>query len=617
VTSAASDDDIPTGATVDLRLTRRLLHYVRPHAGLVAAALGCLIVVALIQLAGPLLTRYVIDTVLPARDGEAVVRVALLFAAAMVVDFCCDAGQTVWTGRLGQRVMHDLRGELFTHLQRLPITFFERQPVGRLVTRVTGDVEALNELFTSGVVAGFGDLFTLGAIAVVLWLIDWRLALAAFAVVPLVVLVSILFQRRVRGAYREIRQRVARIASFLSERLGGIRLVQLFGQEGREQSRFELLNRSHLEAQLRSITIYALYFPVIEFLTTLALASLIVSSASRVGVGALSVGTVAAFLQLVRRFFQPLQDLSEKYNILQAAFAAAERIFGLLDTPVDASASSLAGARPIGRGAGGLTVTFEHVWHHYGAAPAQGEPSWSLRDVSFTVGPGETLALVGHTGAGKTTIASLLLRFYEPQRGRILVDGVDIRALSVDALRARIGTVQQDLFFFAGDVADNIRLSSPLDDEAVLAAARQVGADEVINALPGGLRHPLGERGATVSVGERQLLALARAFAADPALLLLDEATSSVDSAREAALQRALATVMSGRTTIAIAHRLSTIVSADQILVLHHGQVVERGRHRELLSQGGRYARLFELQLGGGAGGGVSGMNAAALAGVQ
>jgi ATP-binding cassette subfamily B protein len=326
---------------------------------------------------------------------------------------------------------------------------------------------------------------------------------------------------------------------------------------------------------------------------------------------------VAAFLQLVRRFFQPLQDLSEKYNILQAAFAAAERIFGLLDTPVDASASSLAGARPVGRGAGGLTVTFEHVWHHYGVAPAQGEPSWSLRDVSFTVGPGETLALVGHTGAGKTTIASLLLRFYEPQRGRILVDGVDIRALSVDALRARIGTVQQDLFFFAGDVADNIRLSTPLDDAAVLAAARQVGADDVINALPGGLRHPLGERGATVSVGERQLLALARAFAADPALLLLDEATSSVDSAREAALQRALATVMSGRTTIAIAHRLSTIVSADQILVLHHGQVVERGRHRELLSQGGRYARLFELQLGGGAGGGVSGMNAAALAGVQ
>jgi ATP-binding cassette, subfamily B, multidrug efflux pump len=570
-------------------------------------------VVGLIQLAAPLLTRYVIDTAWPARDGAAIWRVALLFALAMAVDFLCDMGQTVWTSQLGQRVMHDLRNELFQHLQRLPIRFYDRQPVGRLVTRVTGDVEALNELFTSGVVAGFGDLFTLTAIAVALWTVDWRLALAAFAVIPLVVLVSALFQQRVRGAYREIRQRVARMTAFLNERLGGMRVVQLFGQEGRERHNFERLNRAHLDAQLRSITVYALYFPVIEFLTTLALASLIVVGAERTGSGALTVGTVAAFLQLVRRFFQPLQDLSEKYNILQAAFAAAERIFGLLDTPVDSSASVITGPQPSRVGTGGLTVTFEHVWHHYGDAPAEGEPTWSLRDVSFTVGPGETLALVGHTGAGKTTIASLLLRFYEPQRGRILVDGVDIRSIPVDELRARIGTVQQDLFFFAGDVADNIRLSSRLSDDAVWAAVRSVGADGVIDGLTGGLRHQLGERGATLSVGERQLLAFARAFAADPALLLLDEATSAVDSLREAALQRAVATVMAGRTTIAIAHRLSTVVAATEILVLHHGQVVERGRHAALLLQGGRYARLFQLQIGGAPGGVAGGMDGATL----
>jgi ATP-binding cassette subfamily B protein len=611
---SAADDDLPTGPAVDLRLARRLLRYVRPYIGLVAAALGCLMVIGLIQLAAPLLTRYVIDTAWPARDGAAVLRVALLFALAMVVDFLCDMGQTVWTSQLGQRVMHDLRSELFSHLQRLPIRFYDRQPVGRLVTRVTGDVEALNELFTSGVVAGFGDLFTLSAIAIALWIIDWRLALAACAVIPLVVLASALFQQRVRGAYREIRKRVARLTAFLNERLGGMRVVQLFGQEGRERASFDGLNRAHLDAQLRSITVYALYFPVIEFLTTLALASLIVVGAERVSSGALTVGTVAAFLQLVRRFFQPLQDLSEKYNILQAAFAAAERIFGLLDTPVDSSASITTGVAPAAVGAGGLTVTFEHVWHHYGDAPASGEPTWSLRDVSFTVGPGETLALVGHTGAGKTTIASLLLRFYDPQRGRILVDGVDIRSIPVDQLRARIGTVQQDLFFFAGDVADNIRLSAPLSDEAIWESARRVGADSVIAGLPGGLRHQLGERGATLSVGERQLLAFARAFAADPALLLLDEATSAVDSLREAELQRAVATVMAGRTTIAIAHRLSTVVAATEILVLHHGQVVERGRHAALLLQGGRYARLFQLQIGGAPGGVPGGMDGAAMA---
>jgi ATP-binding cassette subfamily B protein len=594
------EDDGTAGRGYDGRLARRLLASVRPHAGLVVAAVACLVVESAVQLVGPFLTRWVIDVAYPARDLAAVPRAAALMAVALAAQFACDFGQTVLTSRLGQRVMQELRGALFAHLQRLPISFYDRQPVGRLVTRVTSDVESLNELFTSGVVAGLGDLFTLAAIALAMWVVDWRLALAAFVVIPAVVVASRVFQARVRGAYRDIRLRVARITAFLNERLSGIRVVQLFGQERREQARFARLNEAHQAAQLRSITIYALYFPVVEFLTTLALASLVVAGAARVEAGALTVGTVAAFLQLVRRFFQPLQDLSEKYNILQAAFAAAERIFGLLDTPVDGTAATLTGAPVVRRpGAGGVRVAFEQVWFHYGAAPSDGEPRWALRDVSFEVGPGRSLALVGQTGAGKTTIAALLLRFHAPQRGRILLDGVDVATLPVEELRARIGTVQQELFFFAGDLGSNLRLDQPLDDVALWEAARRVGADRVLARLPGGLGHALGERGATLSVGERQLLAFTRAIAADPALLLLDEATSAVDSAQEATLQGAVRTLMAGRTTIAIAHRLSTIMAADEILVLHHGQVVERGDHRALLSQGGRYARLVRLQGGG------------------
>jgi ATP-binding cassette subfamily B protein len=510
---------------------------------------------------------------------------------------------------------------------------------------VTGDVEALNELFTAGVVAGLGDLFTLAAISVMMLLVDWRLALAAFAVIPFVVLVSRLFQVRVREQYRDIRARVARINAFVQERLTGLRVVQLFGRERGERGRFKALNDAHLESQLKSITVYALYFPAIEILTTVALAALVVAAAGRVGAGALTVGTVAAFLQLVRRFFQPLQDLSEKFNIVQAAMAASERIFGLLDTPAEGAPARGAGEQGAGEQrageqrageqgpagavrsaparaplplpdspfpiphsplppprAEGVTVTFEDVWFAYdlahlaagGAKPA--EPEWVLKGVSFTARPGETVGLVGHTGAGKSTIVALLLRFYVAQRGRVLLDGVDVRDLTPEAVRARVGYVQQDIFLFAGTVGDNVRLSAPLGDAELDAAAARVGADRVVRRLAGGWRHELGERGATLSVGERQLLSFARAIASDPALLVLDEATSAVDSEAEAQIQDGLRSLMRGRTTIAIAHRLSTIVDADQILVLHHGRVVERGRHRDLLARGGLYARLYRLQ---------------------
>lgn len=616
--TTTSPDAEAVGKAYDARLVRRLLGYVRPYRPLVVAALACIVVQSGMQLVGPLLTRWVIDRALPAKDAGLVVQVAFMYAALLLAQFCAAFGETMFTSLLGQRVMRDLRQELFGRLQRLPVAYFDRNPVGRLVTRVTSDVEALNELFTSGVVAGVGDLFTLLAIGVVMLSVDWRLALASFFVIPLVLIASRVFQNSVRTAYRDIRTRVARLNAFVGERIGGMRIVQLFSREAHEVRRFDALNQSHLDAHLKSITVYALYFPLIEFLTTFALASLLVTAGFRVGSDAITVGTVAAFLQLVRRFFQPLQDLSEKYNILQAAMAASERVFGLLDTPMAAGVGAPPDreARVGALRSAGVTVEFEDVWFAYdrdqgveedrsptsAAVAPEGAPSasapWVLKGVSFRVAPGEEIALVGHTGAGKTTIVNLLLRFYEPQRGRILVNGIDIRELPVSVLRSVIGYVQQDIFLFAGDVAGNLRLDAAIDDKALAAAAARVGADRVIASLPGGWQHELSERGGGVSVGERQLLAFARAVAADPALLILDEATSAVDSQIEAEIQRAVSELMRGRTTIAIAHRLSTIVEADEILVLHHGEVVERGTHRELLAGQGLYDRLFRLQVG-------------------
>jgi ATP-binding cassette, subfamily B, multidrug efflux pump len=614
-------DEEALGKAYDARLVRRLTDYVRPYWPLVIGAIALLFTEGALQLVGPRLTQRVIDIAVPRHDTALVMRSALIFGVALIAQFLCSYGETLLTSLLGQRVMRTLRLQIFGHLQRLPIAFFDRNPVGRLITRVTSDVEALNELFTAGVVSGLGDLFALLVIAVYMVIVDWRLALAAFAVIPLVYLTSHIFRLKVRQAYRDIRARLARINAFLQERLTGMRIVQIFGRERSEAARFDTLNRGHLDANLRSITYYALYFPVIEILTSVALASLVVAGAHRADVGTLTVGTVAAFIQLVRRFFQPLQDLSDKYNTLQQAMASSERIFKLLDEPVGAAAVTLppltrdgrapaTPASPVAPAPGpaprvrGVTVAFEDVWFAYDLAHMAGngrqptEPEWVLKGVSFRVSPGETTAIVGHTGAGKTTIVSLLMRFYDPQRGRITLDGVDIREMPVTELRARIGYVQQDIFLFAGDVAGNIRLSSGLSDADVQRAAARVGADRVVRRLPGAYAYRLGERGASISVGERQLLSFARAIAADPALLILDEATSAVDSEIEAEIQAALAELMRGRTTLAIAHRLSTIVEADEILVMQHGEIRERGTHRELLARAGLYERLYRLQVG-------------------
>lgn len=599
------EDDI-LGKAYDRRLMRRLLIYTRPYRALMYGAFALLCVEGGVQVVGPLLTRRVIDVAVPARNMQVVIACTGFLFLALVADFITSYGQTWLTSLLGQRVMRDLRMEIFEHLQRLSVSFFDRNPAGRLITRVTSDVETMNELFTSGVVSGLGDLFTLVAISVAMLIMDWRLALASFAVIPFVVMVSGLFRKGVRDTYRDIRVRLARINSFLQERLTGMRIVQLFGQEKREARRFDELNRSHLDANLKSITIYALYFPAIELLTSIALAILIVAGASRVHANVLSVGTVAAFLQLVRRFFQPLQDLSEKYNILQTAMASSERIFTLLDTvpsvpdkaePTDITTRNKA-----------VEVAFEDVWFAYdiahlakakaGASEVSTPVEWVLKGVSFTARAGETLALVGHTGAGKTTIVNLLMRFYDPQRGRITINGVDIREMPLDELRSLIGYVQQDIFLFAGDIATNIRLSNPLSDEEVVEAAAKVGADRIIRGFPLGYGQILGERGASISVGERQLLSFARAIAANAPLLLLDEATSAVDSEIEAEIHAALSVLVSGRTTIAVAHRLSTIANADMILVLHHGEVAERGTHAELLERRGLYNTLWRLQAG-------------------
>jgi len=581
----------PMGRAYDAKLFRRLLGFLRPHVRLVLAALALLLLSAGVALVGPRLTQYALDVAIPRHDVGMLGGLAVIYLLALALDFFADYGQTLLTTLIGQRVMLDLRTRIFGHLQRLSVSFFDRNPVGRLMTRVTSDVETLNELFSSGLVTVFGDIFTLAAIMGMMLLMNWRLALVAFSVIPLVWLTATLFRRHVREAFRDIRIRLARLNAYLQEQLSGMRVVQLFRRERAGYDEFDRLNQSQLEAHLRSITVYAVFFPVVEFLSSLALALLLWYGGMRALGGTLTVGVLAAFIQLSRRFFQPLQDISEKVNLLQSAMASSERIFQLLDEPITVTDAAAPRALPVPiRG----EVRFEDVWFRYTA-----DGPWVLKGVSFVAGPGRTVAIVGHTGAGKTTVISLLLRFYDPVQGRITVDGVDIRELSTHDLRGLIGFVQQDLFLFTGDLLHNLVLDAPIPAVAAEAAAVRVGADRFIDRLPMGYRHQLAERGRNLSVGERQLLSFARALARDPLILVLDEATSSVDAEAEAQIQRAIAELMQGRTAIVVAHRLSTILHAEEILVFHHGQIRERGTHRELLGQHGLYERLYLLQVRG------------------
>ncbi len=592
-------------------LTRRLLSYLSPYRLKVAAAILLLMGGAAVEMVGPYLTKVAIDEALPNGDLQLLSILVAVFLGSLVLAFVFEYLQVILTTWIGQRVMYDLRMQLFRHLQRLSLRFFDRNPVGRLMTRVTNDVETLNELFSSGAVTVFGDIFTVLFVVVAMLLLDWRLALVTMAVLPFVFLAAFYFRGRIRKVSWDIRIRLARINSFLQERITGIRVVQLFGRERPTSDRFAAINEEHMDANLRAITYYALFFPIVEVLTAVAFALILWYGGLSTFDGAMTVGLVAAFLQYARRFFRPIQDLSEKYNLLQGAVASSERIFKLLDTQPQIVDDERPTSLPVpGRG----EIEFRDVWFHYGTgseperieAPIASESArddgWVLRGISFRIRAGERVAVVGATGSGKSTIINLLMRFYEPQRGEILFDGVPISRTSTRELRDRIGLVLQDVFLFSEDVRSNIALGQKdLSEDRVVEAAKRVGADEFISRLPEGYAQPLGERGASVSVGERQLVSFARALAFDPLVLVLDEATSSVDSHLEEKIERALGELMRGRTTLVVAHRLSTIRDADQILVLHRGEIREQGTHTELMRVGGLYSRLHELQFAEGA----------------
>jgi ATP-binding cassette, subfamily B, multidrug efflux pump len=590
---AIQHEEEALGKAYDARLMRRLLQYLRPYRLQVVVAVALLILGSAVEVVGPWLTQQVIDKAIPSGNLHLVAVLALAYAGAVALGFAFQYGQGLLTTWLGQSVMYDLRKEIFARFQRLDLAFFDHNPVGRLMTRITNDVETLNELFSSGLVTVFGDVFTLLFIVIAMLHMDWRLALWAFSVLPFVFFAAFLFRAKVRTAYRDIRVRLARLNAFLHERFTGIRVVQLFNREDADMREHERLNAGYLEAHLRSILYYALFFPVIEFFTAIALALILSYGGVQMLHGGVTVGVVAAFLQYARRFFRPIQDLSEKYNILQSAMASSERVFKLLDRGADVADPADPAELPVPtRGA----IEFRNVWFAYGKGE-DGEPDWVLKDVSFRVAPGEKVAIVGHTGAGKTTIINLLIRFYDVERGEILLDGVPLGRIRLRDLRARIGLVLQDVFLFSEDVAYNIRLgAADIAEDRLRAAAERVGAAPFIERLPKKYAQALGERGATMSVGERQLVSFARALAFDPQILVLDEATSSVDSEIEARIEAATDELLKGRTSLVIAHRLSTVQHADRILVLHHGELREEGTHEELLEQGGLYARLHELQ---------------------
>jgi ATP-binding cassette, subfamily B, multidrug efflux pump len=588
------------GKVYDSRLARRLFRYLRPYRNWVIIAGLLTLPVAPLAALGPKIfeiavDRYIVPALhnqLPLAEGvRGLGWMSLLFLATLALGFAFQYFQVRVMQRVGQDTMYDLRKEIFDHLQRLPISFYDRSPVGRLVTRVTTDVDALNDLFATGIAAMVNDAFLLLLFIFIMLEMNWRLALATFAVLPLLFLCTWIFRDKVRDANRRIRTAIARINAFLQEHISGMSVVQLFNRERKSRAQFAELNRIHMEAYKDAILAFALFYPGVEFLGVVAIIVVFWYGGLRSLAGLVPVGVLIAFMQYAQRFFQPIQDLSEKFNILQSAMAASERIFRLLDEPVPAMSSG----RPIDSVRG--EIEFRNVWFAYTGGANPKEEDWVLRDVSFRVQPGETMAIVGHTGAGKTTTIQLLLRFYDIQRGQILLDGTDIRELSVQDLRRQFGIVLQDPFLFTGTLDTNVRLgTASVTREAVDSALREVGLGPFVDSLPQGLDTTVSERGSTFSVGQRQLVSFARALAHNPRFLILDEATSSVDTRTEMMIREALDRLLTGRTSIVIAHRLSTIQNADRILVFHKGRLREQGTHQELLVQRGIYYRLYQLQ---------------------
>ena len=621
------------GKAYDSRLMKRLLTYLRPYRWQTGIALGSILLKVGADVLGPYLTHVVIDRYLAPVPGlhtpfdfflsenpfTGVAQVALLYVGLLMFSFLLEYLQTYFMQWAGQMVMFDLRSQIFRHLQRMHIGFYDKNPVGRLVTRVTTDVDALNEMFTAGVVSIFEDVFVLAGIVWIMLRMNRNLALLTFAVLPLIAIATKLFRDKVRDSYRRIRVAIARINAYLQEHVSGMMVLQLFNREQRAFNKFSEVNEVHMEAFKDAIMAHAVYYPVVEILSATAIACVIWFGGSNVIHNVTTIGILAAFIQYAQRFFRPIQDFSEKYNILQSAMASSERIFKLLDTPVEITSPAVTkSAEGPGR------IEFDHVWFAYRSSshatnggrasspgvatnilltggdarpPQTAEPDWVLRDVSFAIEPGETVAIVGHTGAGKTTIISLLMRFYDVQKGAIKIDGVDIKEMDLAELRRRFGVVLQDPFLFTGTIAGNIRLGTAwIEDSGVSQAAEDVNLADFVRSLPGGFEEEVRERGSTLSTGQKQLISFARALAHDPRILILDEATSSVDTETEFRVRDALNRMVEGRTSIIIAHRLSTVQRADKIIVMHKGQVREMGTHQQLLAQRGIYYKLYQLQ---------------------
>jgi len=657
------------GKAYDSRLMRRLLTYLRPYRWQVAIALVSIILKSFADVLGPYLVKVAVDRYLAPVPGAAsglwsslsprpltgIAQIAGIYLSLLVLTFVFEFLQTYFMQWTGQKVMFDLRSQIFRHLQRMHVAFYDKNPVGRLVTRVTTDVDALNEMFTSGVVSIFEDLFVLVGILGIMLCMNWKLALITFAVLPFIVVATKIFRDKVRDSYRRIRIAIARINAYLQEHVSGMVVLQLFNRERKAYQRFSEINRSHMDAYKDAILAYATYYPVVDFFSTIAIACVIwwggqdiirkisVTSLSltfhphfsvrRVAVVA-SLGVLIAFTQYAMRFFRPIMDFSEKYNILQSAMAASERIFKLLDTPAEIVTPAVT-VKPDGPG----RIEFDHVWFAYrdvlpegeaagtvsahvgtaapgkdgvgtglgpvhaersSASPSDGsgaQPDWVLRDVTFSIEPGETIAVVGHTGAGKTTLISLLLRFYDVQKGSVRIDGVDVKDMDLGELRSRFGVVLQDPFLFTGTIGGNIRLGTErIQDEDIAQAAEDVNLGDFIRSQAGGFNEAVRERGSTLSTGQKQLISFARALAHEPRILILDEATSSVDTETEFRVRDALARMVEGRTSLIIAHRLSTIQRADKIIVMHKGQLREMGTHQELLAHRGIYYKLYQLQ---------------------
>ena len=635
------EEDI-LGKAYDSRLMKRLLKYLRPYKWQTAIALVSIVIKAGADVLGPYLFRIEVDRYLAPVPGfrtpfdsflshnplVGIAQIGAVFIGLLFLSFALEYAQTYFMQWTGQKVMFDLRSQIFRHLQRMHIGFYDKNPVGRLVTRVTTDVDALNEMFTAGVVSIFEDVFVLAGILGIMLCMNWKLALITFAVLPLIVVATKIFRDKVRDSYRRIRVAIARINAYLQEHVSGMVVLQLFNREKRAFHKFSDVNRTHMDAFKDAIMAHAVYYPVVEILSSVAIACVIwfggrdiIGNVAAKAVAlefsrthlvsfytvtsVMTLGILVAFMQYAQRFFRPIQDLSEKYNILQSAMASAERVFKLIDTPVEITSPAVT-KTPQGPG----RIEFDHVWFAYRHVPAdnptaagedtratQSEPDWVLRDVSFAIEPGETAAIVGHTGAGKTTIISLLMRFYDVQKGAVRIDGVDIKEMDLSDLRRRFGIVLQDPFLFTGTVEGNIRLGTEwIQDQDVEKAAEDVNVADFIRSLPQGFKSEVQERGSTLSTGQKQLISFARALAHDPKILILDEATSSVDTETEFRVRDALSRMVEGRTSVIIAHRLSTVQRADKIIVMHKGQLREMGTHQQLLANRGIYYKLYQLQ---------------------